>query len=160
MTPADSRPYIDATSNNNPFSLVFGYNGLSRFSDDATAFGAVPATAASRMTGNTGWGMLFNHTVGPQIAWFLPLAVLAVVTALIWRAREPRTDPLRAGFLLWGGWLVIHAVVFSVPTAITSTTRPCSHRRSPRWPEAGSRSFGPLTRRAAGDGCGCRRRSC
>ncbi|MGW2982642.1 ArnT family glycosyltransferase, partial [Streptomyces humidus] len=113
-TPADSRPYVDATSNNNPFSLVFGYNGLSRFSDDDTAFGAVPATAASRTTGNTGWGMLVNHTVGPQIAWFLPLAVLAVVTALLWRSREPRTDPLRAGFLLWGGWLAVHAVVFSV----------------------------------------------
>ncbi|MBB5812590.1 hypothetical protein [Streptomyces collinus] len=66
------------------------------------------------MTGNTGWGMLVNHTVGPQIAWFLPLAVLAVVTALVWRAREPRTDLLRAGFLLWGGWLTVHAVVFSV----------------------------------------------
>ncbi|MEU0948251.1 glycosyltransferase family 39 protein [Streptomyces canus] len=114
VTPAANRPYVDATSNNNPFSLVFGYNGLSRFSDDATAFGAVPAAAAGRTTGNTGWGMLVNHTVGPQIAWFLPLAVLAVVTALVWRAREPRTDPLRAGFLLWGGWLTVHAVVFSV----------------------------------------------
>ncbi|MCD7440582.1 glycosyltransferase family 39 protein [Streptomyces lincolnensis] len=113
-TPAANRPYVDATSNNNPFSLVFGYNGLSRFSDDDTAFGAVPATAASRLTGNTGWGMLVNDTVGPQIAWFLPLAVLTVVTALVWRAREPRTDPLRAGFLLWGGWLAVHAVVFSV----------------------------------------------
>ncbi|MFF7950274.1 ArnT family glycosyltransferase [Streptomyces griseorubiginosus] len=114
LTPAGERPYVDATSNNNPFSLVFGYNGLSRFSDDATAFGAVPATAVSRTTGNTGWGMLVNHTAGPQIAWFLPLAVLAVGTALVWRAREPRTDPLRAGFLLWGGWLAVHAVVFSV----------------------------------------------
>ncbi|UOB11347.1 glycosyltransferase family 39 protein [Streptomyces sp. HP-A2021] len=114
VTPADNRPYVDGTSNNNPFSLVFGYNGMSRFSDDGTALGAVPATAASRMTGNTGWGMLVNHTVGPQIAWFLPLAVLAVVMALVWRAREPRTDLLRAGFLLWGGWLAVHAVVFSV----------------------------------------------
>ncbi|MHC5907713.1 ArnT family glycosyltransferase, partial [Streptomyces sp. S6] len=113
-TPADDRPYVDGTSNNNPFSLVFGYNGVSRFSDDGTALGAVPATAASRTTGNTGWGMLVNHTVGPQIAWFLPLAVLAVVAALVWRVREPRTDPLRAGFLLWGGWFAVHAVVFSV----------------------------------------------
>jgi 4-amino-4-deoxy-L-arabinose transferase-like glycosyltransferase len=114
VTPAGNRPYVDATSNNNPFSLVFGYNGISRFTDDDTAFGAVPATAASRISGNTGWGMLVNPTVGPQIAWFLPLAVLAVVTALVWRAREPRTDPLRAGFLLWGGWLAVHAMVFSV----------------------------------------------
>ncbi|WP_234330458.1 glycosyltransferase family 39 protein [Streptomyces acidiscabies] len=114
LTPAGDRPYVDGTSNNNPFSLVFGYNGVSRFSGDGTALGAVPATAASRTTGNTGWGMLVNDTVGPQISWFLPLAVLAVGTALVWRAREPRTDPLRAGFLLWGGWLAVHAVVFSV----------------------------------------------
>ncbi|MFF1810645.1 ArnT family glycosyltransferase [Streptomyces sp. NPDC058251] len=113
-TPAADRPYVDGTSNNNPFSLVFGYNGLSRFSDDDTAFGAISGTAASRTSGNTGWGMLVNHTVGPQIAWFLPLAALAAVVALVWRAREPRTDLLRAGFLLWGGWLAVHAVVFSV----------------------------------------------
>ncbi|WP_020120368.1 glycosyltransferase family 39 protein [Streptomyces canus] len=78
VTPAGNRPYVDATSNNNPFSLVFGYNGISRFTDDGTAFGAVAATAASRISGNTGRGMLVNPTVGPQIAWFLPLAVLAV----------------------------------------------------------------------------------
>ncbi|GHE04882.1 ArnT family glycosyltransferase [Streptomyces alanosinicus] len=114
MTPAADRPYVDGTSNNNPFSLVFGYNGLSRFGDDDTALGAVAGTAASRTSGNTGWGMLVNHTVGPQIAWFLPLAVLVTVMALVWRAREPRTDALRAGFLLWGGWLAVHAVVFSV----------------------------------------------
>ncbi|MGW7820398.1 ArnT family glycosyltransferase [Streptomyces puniciscabiei] len=114
VTPAADRPYVDGTSNNNPFSLVFGYNGLSRFSDDDTALGAVSGTAASRTTGNTGWGMLVNHTVGPQIAWFLPLAVLATVLGLLWRAREPRTDLLRAGFLLWGGWLAVHIVVFSV----------------------------------------------
>lgn len=113
-TPAADRPYVDGTSNNNPFSLVFGYNGLSRFSDDDTAFGAISGTAASRTSGNTGWGMLVNHTVGPQIAWFLPLAALAAVVALVWRAREPRTDLLRGGFLLWGGWLAVHAVVFSV----------------------------------------------
>ncbi|MER6026172.1 glycosyltransferase family 39 protein [Streptomyces sp. NPDC001851] len=114
LTPAANRPYVDGTSNNNPFSLVFGYNGMSRFSDDPTAFGAVAGTAASRTDGNTGWGMLVNHTVGPQIAWFLPLAVLAAVLGLVWRAREPRTDLLRTGFLLWGGWLAVHAVVFSV----------------------------------------------
>ncbi|MER6545790.1 hypothetical protein [Streptomyces sp. NPDC001250] len=114
LTPAADRPYLDGTSNNNPFSLVFGYNGMSRFSGDPTSFGAVAGTTASRTSGNTGWGMLVNHTVGPQIAWFLPLAVLAAVLGLVWQARAPRTDLLRAGFLLWGGWLTVHGVVFSV----------------------------------------------
>ncbi|WP_330456406.1 glycosyltransferase family 39 protein [Streptomyces sp. NBC_00820] len=112
-TPAGSRPYLDGTSNNSPFTLVFGYNGMSRFSGDATAFGAVAGTAASRTSGNTGWTMLINHTVGPQIAWFLPLAVLAAVLGVLWRSGKPRTDPLRTGFLLWGGWLAVHTLVFS-----------------------------------------------
>ncbi|WP_405859028.1 glycosyltransferase family 39 protein [Streptomyces sp. NBC_01515] len=112
-TPVADRPYLDGTSDNNPFALVFGYNGLSRFSSDSTAFGAVAGTANSRTTGNTGWNMLINDTVGPQVAWFLPLAVLAAVLGVVWRAGQPRTDLTRAGFLLWGGWLAVHAVVFS-----------------------------------------------
>ncbi|QHC32486.1 ArnT family glycosyltransferase [Streptomyces sp. HF10] len=113
-TPAADRPYLDGTTGNNPFALVFGYNGLSRFTGDSTAFGAVASTAASRTTGNTGWSMLVNHTVGPQIAWLLPLAAAAAVLGVVWRAGQPRTDALRAGFVLWGGWLVVHALVFSV----------------------------------------------
>lgn len=113
VTPAGSRPYLDGTSDNDPFALVFGYNGLSRFSSDSTAFGAVAGTAASRTTGNTGWDMLINHTVGPQVAWFLPLALLAVVLGVVWRAGQPRTDPLRTGFVMWGGWLAVHTLVFS-----------------------------------------------
>jgi hypothetical protein len=113
-TPAADRPYLDGTSDNNPFALVFGYNGLSRFSSDPTAFGAVAGTAASRTTGNTGWDMLINDTIGPQVAWLLPLAVLAAVLGVARRAGQPRTDLPRAGFLLWGGWLAVHTVVFSV----------------------------------------------
>ncbi|MFE1771044.1 glycosyltransferase family 39 protein [Streptomyces sp. NPDC059008] len=112
-TPASNRPYIDATTNNNPFTLVFGYNGLSRFGHDPNALGAVAGTAASRTTDNTGWTMLVNQDVGPQIAWLLPLAVLALALGVWWRAGQPRTDGPRTGFLLWGGWLAVHVVVFS-----------------------------------------------
>jgi 4-amino-4-deoxy-L-arabinose transferase-like glycosyltransferase len=113
VTPTAQRPYLDGTTNDSPFTLVFGYNGLSRFGHDPQALGAVAGTAASRSSDNTGWTMLVNQSVGPQIAWFLPLAVLALVLGLLWRAGQPRTDGPRAGLLLWGGWLVVHAVVFS-----------------------------------------------
>ncbi|MFJ8158953.1 ArnT family glycosyltransferase [Streptomyces sp. NPDC094468] len=113
VTPVPDRPYLDGTSNNDPFALVFGYNGLSRFTSDSTALGAVAGSSTSRTTGNTGWNMLINHTVGPQVAWLLPLAVLATLLGILWRTGQPRTDPLRAGFLLWGGWLGVHALVFS-----------------------------------------------
>ncbi|WP_317441177.1 ArnT family glycosyltransferase [Streptomyces collinus] len=114
VTPAADRPYLDGTSDNNPFALVFGYNGLSRFSSDPTAFGAVAGTAASRTTGNTGWDMLINDTVGPQVSWLLPLAVLAAVLGVAWQAGRPRTDLTRAGFVMWGGWLAVHAVIFGI----------------------------------------------
>ncbi|MFI7385591.1 ArnT family glycosyltransferase [Streptomyces sp. NPDC049813] len=114
VTPAADHPYFDGTSGNDPFALVFGYNGLSRFGSDPTAFGAVPGTAASRTSGNTGWDMIINHTIGPQIAWLLPLAVTAAALGIRRRVRQPRTDPSRAGFLLWGGWLAVHIMVFSV----------------------------------------------
>ncbi|MEE4545966.1 glycosyltransferase family 39 protein [Streptomyces sp. V4-01] len=113
-TPAAHRPYVDGSTDNSPWSMVFGYNGVSRFGGSQHALGAVAGTAASRTTGNTGWTMLVNHTVGPQIAWFLPLAALAAVTGVLWRAGMPRTDPLRAGFLLWGGWVLLHVLVFSL----------------------------------------------
>ncbi|MEU9112377.1 glycosyltransferase family 39 protein [Streptomyces sp. NPDC048483] len=112
-TPAANRPYADGTTNNNPFTLVFGYNGLSRFGHDPHALGAVAGTAASRTTGNTGWTMLVNHIVGPQIAWLLPFTALALVLGLLWRTGHPRTDGPRAGLLLWSGWLTVHVVVFS-----------------------------------------------
>lgn len=113
MTPAGHRPYLDGTRDNSPWALVFGYNGLSRFGGSPNALGAVAGTTASRTSGNTGWTMLVNHTVGPQIAWLLPLAALAAVVGVLWRAGQPRTDAVRAGFLLWGGWLLLHALVFS-----------------------------------------------
>ncbi|MCZ4103640.1 glycosyltransferase family 39 protein [Streptomyces sp. So13.3] len=113
LTPGGQRPYLDGTRNNNPFTLVFGYNGLSRFGGAPDALGSVAGTTASRASGNTGLTMLLNSTIGPQISWFLPLSLLAFVLGVLWRKGQPRTDPLRAGFVLWGGWLLLHTVVFS-----------------------------------------------
>jgi 4-amino-4-deoxy-L-arabinose transferase-like glycosyltransferase len=34
LVPADSRPYVDGSTNNNMYSMVFGYNGFNRFIPD------------------------------------------------------------------------------------------------------------------------------
>ena len=57
-------------------------------------------------------------SVGPQISWFLPLAVLSLVVGLAWGRRAGRTDQLRAGYLLWGGWLLLHDLAFSASSGI------------------------------------------
>lgn len=113
-TPAADRPYLDGTTGNNPFALVFGYNGISRFgSSDGSSLGAVAGTSSSRPDSGSGWGFLFSDTVAPQITWFLPVALIGLWLGIASRRGEPRTDGVRAGYLLWGGWLLISYLVFA-----------------------------------------------
>jgi 4-amino-4-deoxy-L-arabinose transferase-like glycosyltransferase len=53
-----------------------------------------------------------------QIAWFIPLAVLCLVVGLYQRRWAHRTDLALAGYLLWGSWFVVTAIVFSYMSGI------------------------------------------
>ncbi|EWM18346.1 glycosyltransferase, family 39 [Kutzneria sp. 744] len=87
LTPAADRPYIDATSDNNPLSMVLGYN------------------AASRFRGGNGWRDLLSEHTFVQIGWMYPICLLAVVLGLLW-TRE------RSGYAMWGMWLAVHLLAF------------------------------------------------
>ncbi|MFJ9909146.1 ArnT family glycosyltransferase [Streptomyces sp. NPDC101152] len=180
LTPAKDRPYVDGTSNNSAFSMVVGYNFLTRFSSlgiDAASTGSISSTqggrgghapttaqgpgggagratgtgayggtrafgaggaqgtgtardsngstafgaAAARMRGGTGgfggdqngWGKMFGTSLASQTGWFYPIAAIAAVCGLLWSRGRPRTDRLRAGYLLWGTWLALYFLVFS-----------------------------------------------
>lgn len=60
------------------------------------------------------WYKLLTPRFTPQIGWLYPLAVIGLVHGLVLRGRRPRTDRLRGGYLMWGGWLLTTAVVLSV----------------------------------------------
>jgi 4-amino-4-deoxy-L-arabinose transferase-like glycosyltransferase len=108
LTPASARPYVDGSLDNSPIAMVFEYNLLNRYgvgSDSTPGFG-----------GPGGGGVLsfmVSDGVAPQIGWLYPLVVIGLVVGIWWRARTPRTDVARAGFLMWGVWLAVHAVAFS-----------------------------------------------
>jgi 4-amino-4-deoxy-L-arabinose transferase-like glycosyltransferase len=93
--------------------LTFGYNGLGRLtgSDGGGAGGG--GGGGSLFGGATGITRLFECDMGSQISWLLPAALIAVVALLWLPRRSPRTDRTRAAALLWGGWLVVTALVFS-----------------------------------------------
>ena len=76
-----------------------------------------PANTGGRW-GPTGWLRMFNDSFGGQISWLMPAALLILAVGLIWTLRRPRTDRTRAALLLWGGWLVITAAVFSLGEGI------------------------------------------
>lgn len=114
--PKDSRPYIGGSENNSFLDLTFGYNGLGRLKGGDTNFpgGAPPDMPGGfHPFGQAGIARMFTGESGGQISWLLPAALILLVVGLIVCGRRPRTDPQRAQLLVWGGWLIGTAGVFS-----------------------------------------------
>jgi 4-amino-4-deoxy-L-arabinose transferase-like glycosyltransferase len=117
IIPAASRAYIGGSTNNSALDLVLGYDGLGRiFGGGGNNAGG--GQGGGGFSGTPGILRLFNSELGGQIAWFLPLSVVGLAAGLIPRFRAPRTDLARAAFLMWGGWLLVHAIVFSFMSGV------------------------------------------
>lgn len=123
LLPAGGRPYVDGSQHDSLFEMVFLYNGFGRYTQQ-TPLQLLQTQASINVvgTGNgaPGIGRLLYADLGRDVGWLLPLAVVVAVWALIVRRRESRRDPLRAGFLLWGLWLVTLAATFSTVTLINA----------------------------------------
>ncbi|WP_155368044.1 ArnT family glycosyltransferase [Catellatospora vulcania] len=102
LFPATYRPYADGSPNNSLFYTVFQYNLLSRYS--------IGAEAGPELGGSP---FMFSDGVAPQVGWLYPLALAGLAAGFVWRGRAPRTDLVRAGYLMWGLWLFTHAAAFS-----------------------------------------------
>ncbi len=104
-----AKPYMGGSEDGSAWDLVFGYNGFGRLSGDGEGGGMMimrnGQQTMSSFGGDPGPGRMFNDLVGGQISWLLPLS-LAVLVVIGRRWRD-------AGWLLWGGWLLVTTVVFS-----------------------------------------------
>ncbi|MEV7682350.1 glycosyltransferase family 39 protein [Streptomyces sp. NPDC088341] len=132
LWPASSRPYIGGSQTNSFLELTFGYNGLGRINGNETGSvggGGAPGGGAGggaggggggggRGWGETGIGRMFNESVGGQISWLLPAALLLLVAGLVITRRTARTDTARSAFLVWGGSLLMTVGVFSFMAGI------------------------------------------
>ncbi|MET7450362.1 glycosyltransferase family 39 protein [Streptomyces sp. NPDC005574] len=119
LWPASSRPYIGGSQNNSFLELTFGYNGLGRLSGDETgSVGGGGGGGGTGQWGETGWNRMFNSEIGSQISWLLPAALILLVAGLVATRRLKRTSVTRGSFLVWGGSLLMTAVVFSYMAGI------------------------------------------
>ncbi|MGV9213090.1 ArnT family glycosyltransferase [Micromonospora sp. RB23] len=122
LVPAGARPYVGGSQGNSILELTLGYNGLGRITGDEV--GSVGG-GAGRMgggggpfSGRTGLLRMFDGEVGGQISWLLPAALILLVAGLLVAGRAARTDRVRAGLLLWGGWLLVTGLIFSFMSGI------------------------------------------
>ncbi len=68
-----------------------------------------------------GWTKLLGSSYGPQIGWLYPLAALALIFGLLWTFRDKRAGQIRAGFVMWGIWLLTFGLIFSRMSTIPHT---------------------------------------
>lgn len=111
LVPASMRPYIGGSQNNSFLELTFGYNGLGRIS------GEEAGSVGPNMGTESIWRM-FSSSVGGQISWFIPSALLLLIVGLWVSRKAPRTDLVRASYLVWGGSMVVTGLVFSLMAGI------------------------------------------
>lgn len=109
--PQGARPYIGGSQNNSIIELALGYNGIGRLTGEETG-------GLGNLNFDVGWGRLFDHGMGADIAWLLPAAVICLGAVAVFAMKTPRTDPMRAAAFIWGGWLVVTAAVFSYMNGI------------------------------------------
>ncbi|WP_370066205.1 ArnT family glycosyltransferase [Mycobacterium sp. MAA66] len=109
LWPADARPYIAGSTDNGLLQLALGYNGIERITGSAGG----PGRENLFFGGQAGITRLFGPSMGVEISWLLPAALIGLVV-MVWLTRgAPRTDLSRSAVLLWGGWLLVTGAVFS-----------------------------------------------
>jgi 4-amino-4-deoxy-L-arabinose transferase-like glycosyltransferase len=119
MLPAGSKPFIGGSTTGSPLDLILGYDGLGRiFGSSGSGAGGFGGGAGFGFSGDVGPLRLFNDQLFGQIAWLIPLAIVCLVVGLFRRRWAHRTDLAFAGYLIWGSWFIVTAIVFSYMSGI------------------------------------------
>jgi 4-amino-4-deoxy-L-arabinose transferase-like glycosyltransferase len=118
LIPASARPYIGGSQTNSVLDLAFGYNGFGRITGDEVGSVGGGRGGNGGAWGETGWTRMFNAENGGQVSWLLPASLVLLAAGLLLAGRAARTDRSRAGFMLWGGWLLGTGITFSLMAGI------------------------------------------
>ncbi|GHH46546.1 ArnT family glycosyltransferase [Lentzea cavernae] len=130
-----SKPYIGGSTDGGAWDLIIGYNGLGRVFGGSgnRGGGSMPSggqgtvefggPGGAMFGGQPGIARMFDASVGGQISWLLPLCLLVLIAVSVagvlrWRQKIPGDPAERAGWFMWGSWLLVTAAVFSFAQGI------------------------------------------
>ena len=137
LTPAERRPFAGSSRSNSMIEPAVGHNGMERFVRRRGMFARGPRDGAAVAQGQPGaaagpavprWRRLDNVPVGPlrladrhlagQMAWLLPLAVGGAAMLAVRRERWWLLGHDEQALVLWAGWALTYAMVYSVAGGI------------------------------------------
>ena len=141
LTPPDQRPFAGSSKTNSMMELSIGHNGVERFvrrrRPDAMANAAAGQTRAAGAQPDAGsapppppgaWARgrgnfidrvpagplrLADRQLAGQVGWLLPLAIMGLVFGAAWTGFPARPSPAQRELLLWAGWGLCYAAVYS-----------------------------------------------
>jgi len=134
LVPANDRPFIGSSTNNSVMELIIGHNGLERVGiggKNANRGDGHPeelenqtnTSQSQSPTGRGGMGnkskagiarLFYYNNVSDQISWFLPFALIGIITAVIEEKFKFHFDNKRKlSLLLWFMWLLPEFIYFS-----------------------------------------------
>ncbi|MGY3567354.1 ArnT family glycosyltransferase [Sinomonas sp. RB5] len=139
MAGSQTNSFLELTFGYNGLARIFGnrgggFGGAVR--DRASDAGAAAGSAAQGGAGFGGFAggapggggpgggfggaagitRMFGPTFGTEISWLLPAALILLVAGFWFTRRAVRTDRVRASLIIWGGWTILTALVFSFMT--------------------------------------------
>ncbi len=113
LTPTEMRPWVGSTNDNNIWSLIFGYNGFGRLLGNSPGNGG-GGGGRTGFGGTTGIFRMFNEEFGPNIAWFIPAALIGMVAVAIKLRNKERSNIQFGITAFWTIWLLTHMFIFSM----------------------------------------------
>ena len=129
LTAPERRPFVGSSRQNSMVELAFGHNAVGRFvragpTPRIASAAAPPVVAASPSPRNPYAGLFVRAPVGPlrladgqlagQVLWLLPLAAMGLIAGAFHApSRRPPLAPAHLALILWLGWALTYAVVYS-----------------------------------------------